>query len=409
MRVAFLLHGFPIVSETFILNQIVGLLDRGCDVDIYARRRWPNSPIHPDIEAYRLFDRTRYLPDLPESHLRRLRAAVGILVRSRRIRQAFRSIDIARHGRHAASLRFLFECAPFLGRGDFTYDVIHVHFGFNAPWAIRLKTIGAIRGNLVVSFHGYDVNVWPNRVGSSCYDEVFQVAKKLFVSSYFIKRKLIELGADAKKISRLPVGVNPELFVPRGRSERTNNMLVFCTVARLVEVKGVAYALRAFAKVHSRFSNSRYIVVGEGPLLNELLEITNKLGIGHSVSFLGALTAGEVAEILGQVDLFVFPSVVGEDGAEEAQGLALLEAQCAGIPVIGTSIGGIPESMVHGLTGALVPARCPEELARVMLQMAANPEARRRMGEVARNFVIKEFNLGRLNDLLVETYRQIAK
>ena len=169
MKIAFLLNEFPATSETFILNQIVGLIRRGHELDIHAR--WPAEPSvqgpHADVENYRLLERAHFYP-MPESRLARLRSAAGRVSRWgwRRPKATLDSLNVVRHGRSALNLTLLHELLPGPKRPQ-RYDVIHCHFGPNGQLALAWKDFGALRGPIITTFHGYDVNHAPRIRGTT--------------------------------------------------------------------------------------------------------------------------------------------------------------------------------------------------------------------------------------------------
>src|SRR5262249_29981855 len=130
MRVAFLVSYFPNLSETFILDQITGLIDRGCDVDIYADLPVNDIQAHPEVDTYGLRERTHELP-IPAGCFRRVFKASALiaanLAKSPRVK--LRSLNVFNYGQRAMSLRLFYETVACMNREP--YDVIHCHFGPN--------------------------------------------------------------------------------------------------------------------------------------------------------------------------------------------------------------------------------------------------------------------------------------
>jgi colanic acid/amylovoran biosynthesis glycosyltransferase len=135
MRIAFLVHIFPELSETFILNQVTGLIDAGHEVDVYAKRVGTSSVVPADVDRYELLERTHYW-NLPGSYLLR-----GIRVARLRHTSGGRRV--------ALGLSLLYASVRLLRRRR--YDVIHRQFGNLAGTASILHDIGAVSGRLVVS------------------------------------------------------------------------------------------------------------------------------------------------------------------------------------------------------------------------------------------------------------------
>jgi colanic acid/amylovoran biosynthesis glycosyltransferase len=133
------------------------------------------------------------------------------------------------------------------------------------------------------------------------------------------------------------------------------------------------------------------------------------LGIAGHVRFLGAQTEEEIIELYAKAHIFILAGVVASDGAEEAQGVVLLEAQAAGIAVIATRVGGIPESVSDGKSGILVPPRNVEALAEKLSYLIEHPETRLELGRAGRTHVEANFDSDKLNDRLVEIYQELLQ
>ena len=170
MHVAFILNVFPALSETFILNQITGLIDRGHEVDIFAWRHGDTSKMHPDVLRYNLLDKTYYGISIPRNIFKRFLKAAFLILSNlhKRPLVILRSLNVFKRDSKAESLRQLYEVIPFLGHDN--YDIIHCHFGPNGLWAVNVRNAGAIDGKLITTFHGYDINVLPKRYGNGYYE-----------------------------------------------------------------------------------------------------------------------------------------------------------------------------------------------------------------------------------------------
>jgi sugar transferase (PEP-CTERM/EpsH1 system associated) len=157
------------------------------------------------------------------------------------------------------------------------------------------------------------------------------------------------------------------------------------TVGRLDPIKDQSTMLRAVRLVVNRMPGFQLDIVGDGPSRAGLVEECAALDLGDRVNFLGY--QADVAPYLAAADLFVLSS------ESEGVPLALLEAMASGLPAVATDVGGLREVIVPGETGRLVPARSPDELARAILDIAADPGERDRMGGAARRRVVDHFNL----------------
>jgi colanic acid/amylovoran biosynthesis glycosyltransferase len=408
MKIGFIVPEFPALSQTFILNQVAGLRERGHEVEIYADGRGLDGPLHPKVTKHDLLARTRYAPAIPRNRALRAVGGLGLCVRHgwRAPGPMLRSLNVLRFGRVASSLTFLYETIPFLDRPRF--DVVHCHFGPKGVRAARLKEIGLIRDPILVSFHGYDVNVVPRALGEGCYSRLFAAADLCTASSEFLIRKVVALGAREDQVVKLPSGVDLTQFPFAGRRLEKGAKLRILTVARLVEVKGIEYSIRALAKVADRFPDVEYRVAGSGPLREPLERLARDLGVSERVHFLGPVTQEGIVQLYAGAHIFVLSGVVGDDGAEEGQGVVLLEAAASGLPIIASRVGGIPESVLDGRSGFLVPPRDVDALAERISYLAEHPEIRPDMGRAGREHVEKHYDMDTLNDRLVEIYRELA-
>jgi colanic acid/amylovoran biosynthesis glycosyltransferase len=125
------------------------------------------------------------------------------------------------------------------------------------------------------------------------------------------------------------------------------------------------------------------------------------------VEFLGSLSTEEIMKYVAQAHIFLLAGIVAVDGSCEAQGLVLLEAQAAGIPVVSTQVGGIPESVWDGKSGFLVPQRDIEALADKLCYLIEHPEIWTQMGRAGCAHVKANYDINKLNEQLVELYEQI--
>src|SRR5437867_8712577 len=157
------------------------------------------------------------------------------------------------------------------------------------------------------------------------------------------------------------------------------------TVGRLVPIKGLEWLLKAAPRVLAEFPQACFVIIGEGPLLGALKQLTSKLGIGLRVVFLGARE--DVPECLAALDLFVLPSL------NEGMGRALIEAMAVGLPVVATRVGGIPDIVADGTTGLLVPPRDDGALAEAILTLLRDRSRRAVYGEAGRRHVSGRFDV----------------
>jgi colanic acid/amylovoran biosynthesis glycosyltransferase len=406
LRVCFITGTFPELSEKFIIDQVAGLIEQGCEVDVVSAYGPRAGKHHPAVETYRMLERTTQL-DMPRSQ--RARALRGAALAARHLvrspRRALRALSAHRYST-AASLGKL----PFFlnALADRHYDVVHGHFGPNGLVAAYLKESG-IADSCVTTFYGSDINSYPRRHGRKVYEPVFRASDRIVAISGFLRDRLLEHGCPGDKVAVVPIGFKVSEFPCFERNSPADGSVVMSTVARLVEKKGHEWALRALAQARIDLPRLRYLIGGEGPKEAELRRLVAELDLGNIVEFLGLLDAEEVLEVYRRSDVFVLPSVTAADGDMEGQGLVLQEAQATGLPVIATLHDGFPEGVVDGQTGFLVPERDPAAITQQLVALATDASLRRRMGAAARSFVEKKYEIAGICSRLVETYREAVE
>jgi colanic acid/amylovoran biosynthesis glycosyltransferase len=411
MNIAFFLNSFPILSQTFIINQITGLIDLGHDVDIYAHHIKDVAVLNSDIEKYNLLDRAFQHRNsrtvMPHNKFERVSEAIRIL---RNVDNdpypLYKSLNFAKFGREAASLGLFYKISTFLGRRD-KYDILHCHFGPNGNLAAKLRSIGAINGKIVTTFHGYDISKYVERHGPKVYDDLFRQGDMFLPISHEMKNRLINLGCPPEKILVHRMGVDLTKFTPPFPKKRDNISIL--TVGRLVEKKGITYGIQAISQLLKRFPGIKYSIVGDGPMRDDLESSTRELGVEEKVEFLGWRGPEEVRELMRSADIFLAPSVTDSNGDKEGLPVVLMEALACGLPVVSTLHSAIPELVEDGSSGFLVAERNVGALVERLTYMLDHPERLVEMGRAGRCRVEKEFNIHKLNDRLLEIYSNTIK
>jgi colanic acid/amylovoran biosynthesis glycosyltransferase len=400
VRVAWLTALFPVLSETPFLNQIVGLIERGHEVDIYADGPQPGGPFHADVGRLALESRTRYPIRWPPGRGGRWRAAARLIAahRGSERRLLLRTLDPSRFWHRAWTLDQLRRTARFLPVRP--YDVCYCAFGMDAPHALRLRRVGALDGELVVAFRGADTTKYVARRGPRVYARTFREARLLLPVCEFLGRRLVQLGAPAERVVVHRTGIDLRRWPYRERHPAAPDSLRLVSVGRLVEKKGIAHVLRALRLLVDRGVGAEYRVFGDGPLRERLAALAVELGVADRVWFEGRRGQETVRDGLAGADVLVAASVTAADGDEEGIPNVLKEAMASGMPVVGTRHAGIPELIEDDVSGRLVPERDEAALAAALARLAAEPERWVAMGRAGRAKVEREYDIHRLNDRL---------
>lgn len=291
--------------------------------------------------------------------------------------------------------------------------VVHAHFAKDAWLVARAARRAGLP--LVVTCHGYDVTSLAARRGiaGAAYRwrarRVLSGADAVVAVSGFIAERARELGASAPRVAytgvRLAGRRSPEDI---GEPGPGSSDIVF--VGRLVPKKGVDDLLRAIPRVSRNLAREvRVLVVGDGPLLPELRELTVRLGIGDSVVFAGALPPAAVDAAMASSRVFCGPSRTAPDGDSEGFGQVFLEAARSGLPVVSRRHGGVPEAVAHGTTGLLSAPGDDAALAGDLTALLGDDLLRERMGAAGRRRATVEFDMGRCVRALEDVYLSVTR
>ena len=288
--------------------------------------------------------------------------------------------------------------------------LIHAHFGIEGVYALPLAK--RLHIPLVTTFHGFDATLSTAALLSSpawanypLYRRNLAQQGALFLcASSFIRDRILALGFPEARTRTHYIGVDWRAITPRHPSEETRTIL---HVARLANVKGTKYLIRAFAALASEHSDVDLVIIGDGPRRRALQKLTISLKLERRVHFLGAQAHTEVLAQMRRAAMLVLPSVRTGTGRVEGLGMVLLEAAATGIPVVASRIGGIPEGVLDGRTGFLVPERDIAALTRRMDELLRDPAMRLGMGAQARALVEQRFDIRTQTEVLENLYDEV--
>lgn len=407
MKIAFIVRTFPALSETFILNQITGMLDRDHEVDIYSLRKGYTEKLHPKVRNYGLLERVCYLSNyrIPSNKFMRVIKASTLSLRGfvKDPKAILKALNIVKYGKRAFSLEILYKTFPFLGKGP--YDIIHCHFGPVGMRVASLKELGIVQGKIITTFHGQDIRLGIKK-GGEIYNTLFKTGDCFMAISEYSFENLVRLGANPQKIIFHPVGIDVNKFTFQRQSipVRNQNTIIILTVARLAQEKGLQYGIRAIDKLLKEYTklHLEYRIVGCGQLEKKLKKQVEELDLVGVVSFLGELEQEEVIREMQKAHIFLLPSVA------EALPTVLMEAQAIGLPIVATNVGGVSEAIIGEKSGFLVPERDADALTEKLKYLIEHPEIWQEMGHAGREYVEENYDIHKLNERLEKTYKELT-
>jgi glycosyltransferase involved in cell wall biosynthesis len=381
MRIAFVVGDFPEVSETFISRKVDFLRANGHEVIVFRTQPRPFSPntgrageqlCLEDLGPRKkgrvrsLFFHVKGLASLPLGG-----GSAGLVRRAYRVNALLR----------VPNYRRLAKSKP---------DLLHIHFAQNLAPIIGAGRV--LKIPVVISVLGKGEFDWLD------LNRISQEADVLVASSgYLISEFRKKIGKESA-IELLPPEVPCSTF-HFDRSYANDERVRILTVARLNWRKGLLYALHAALELKLRGLDFTWDIVGGGFEYKQLLETLNDLKLQDCVTLHGAKQPDELPRFYRRADVFVLPTLL------EAFGVVLLEAQAAGIPVVSTNLGGIPEAVRNLESAILVPPRDYPALADALERLIRDPELRRRMGEAGRQYA-QQFDIPVLGKRLLQIYEK---
>jgi Glycosyltransferase len=321
--------------------------------------------------------------------------------------------NLFRHG----WMKFIERRPPLIYRGEHQLlvsilarrhaDMMHIYFGHTGVHL--LPFIQEWNRPCVVSFHGFDlaknpkIDDYPGKL-----KVLFDSVPAVLARSRSLAQRLMKFGCPPEKIRINRSGVPLADFPFVEREPPRDGVWRVLQACRLIDKKGVAAAIRAFAVFAVKFPNSEFVIAGKGPLQPELEELANQLNIGPRVHFCGFLSQKDLRRLYERSHIFIHPSETPPDENQEGVPNSILEAMATGLPVIATRHGGIPEAVRENVDGFLSDEQDWEGLGRSMVALASSPELYRRCGHFARASVVENFDQVKTIRDLEQTYAEVT-
>lgn len=413
--VGYLTKRFPRLSETFILDEIIGLERAGVPLRLFAVADPMEPVVQPDVS--RVVSPVTYLrgqrwSDAPRAVLRTVAAHARLVARSpSRYRRAL-AMALADRAR-TNTIR------PFLDAGRLAIELrrtkaVHLHAAFAHGPATTARYVHHLTG-LPYSFAAHAKDLYLCDV-EELADKAADAAFVLTCSSAAVDGLAERLGSSAvpdgpagwpgspSKVVLAYHGVDTSRFQPaRLRTGRDGGLRVLA-VGRLVGKKGYPVLLHALRLLADGGHDVRCRIVGGGPDEAALASLVEHLDLTEAVTFVGARTHQEVAQEYRRTDVFVQASVVLADGDRDGIPNALLEAMASGLPVVASEVSGIPEAVEDGVSGLLVPPGDAASLAAALARVGDDPHLGRSLGAGARRAVEERFDRYRCARRLVPRF-----
>jgi len=391
-RVAFVLKGYPRLSETFIAQEILALEQRGLDIEIVSLRHptdHARHPVHAQIRAPVLY-LPEYLKDEPRRVLsawRRMRRLPGYPA----ARRAWLA-DLARDPTPNRIRRFGQALVLAAERGA-AFAHLHAHF-IHTPASVARYAAMMTGLPWSVSAHAKDIwttPAWEKR-------EKLGAARWAVTCTAAGRSHLAELAPPSAPVALCYHGLDLDRFAPPpartsgGDGSDTAAPVVVLSVGRSVEKKGYDDLLAALALLPPGLA-WRLVHIGGGALAARLRREATRLGLDHRIQWRGAQPQTAVLAAYREADLFVLAAKIGRDADRDGLPNVLMEAQSQRLACVATTLPGITELIEQGRTGVLVPPGEPTALAAALEAMIRDPARRSRLGAAGEARVRRAFDM----------------
>jgi glycosyltransferase involved in cell wall biosynthesis len=289
-------------------------------------------------------------------------------------------------------------------------DLVHTHQPFSPPIKTTLPMIATIHASVGPGAIELQTFYTGRRIPGPLFslmrsyvkatqDRIFERADAITTVSKAVANELHTLhGLDATSISVLGNGVDIEVFEP-GKTKPSENVVLY--TGGLSYRKGLIDLVMAARHVLNKYPEVSFILTGTGPIERELRRMITKMGMTNNFRFLGFVDRARLIELYQSATVYVFPSYY------EGVPTSVLEAMACGTPVVATAIDGIPELVVNGKNGFIVPVKNPEAISSAILKLLDDEELRNRIGQAARQTIREHFTWNEVANRTLKCYNRL--
>ncbi len=393
---AYILKGYPRISETFISNEILLLEKLGFSMRLFPMRKGREDFCHESVKQIKA--RVDYLPtelliDLPALIAPNILCAVK---RPKRYRKALKTALLRyRRTQKQATFKHLFQAGymteKFLSREP---SICHLHGHFaHSPTSVTM--FASLLSGLKFSFTAHAKDIY-----TSHPDQLREkLDKAVFVSTCTKQNKkhletLTEKSGAA--IHCIYHGIDLDLFKNDRVRIKTRPPYKLITVARLIQKKGIPTIYRALKQIAASGVDFEHALIGDGDDRASILQLINDLDLQDRCLWLGTLPHEEVLKHFVHSDLFILGSEIAADGDRDGIPNVLVESLAMGVPAVATNVSAIPEILINGQTGLTVDQKDSTALAAAMITLLTDFELRKKVINNGKLFVDKHFDNSRL-------------
>ncbi|KAA3660724.1 MAG: colanic acid biosynthesis glycosyltransferase WcaL [Calditrichaeota bacterium] len=403
IKVAYILHRFPYITETFIMREMYWLRKCNVDVTIFSLL----SPVHKIVQeqAKELLPVTYYSAFISPKVIK---AQFYFLLRSpvryfkaffNMIRQTFREIPVL------LRVLLLFPESVYFAQQMEIMGIEHIHAHF-----VWLEGIAA---GIVKDLVGISFTIHPHAFGlfmrnqKNVRTELQNASGVVTVSTHhteYIANLCPKISQN--EIDIVHYGLEVDRYIPGPKQEQNGKAIRIVAVGDLREKKGPEYLIDACALLAKRGYEFHCDFIGHGNLENKLRAQIDHLELHENITLCGVQPLSKVLQKLQESDIFALPCVVARDGDRDGMPNVLIEAMACELPVVTTPVAGIPDLVIHGETGMLAKERDAETLAEALEILIEDKALRERLGKQAREKVLDEFQIQKSAEKLAGIFKK---
>jgi colanic acid/amylovoran biosynthesis glycosyltransferase len=404
--VAYVLHRFPSLTETFVAEEIRSVQSLGVKVHLFSLLSPTTELVHPVSAG--LLPQVRYAPEIFAPGL--WWAQLYFLSRMpRQYLWLLWSLVVE----PAPEFNYILKRLVILLKGVWvakqlegsSIRLVHTHFAWLSAAACMVIS-HLLDLPFTLTAHAYDIYSPKNDLLAL----TTKTASRVVTISDYNKKSILDRTAalDPQRIEVIRCGIDVDHF-QRSDGMPANQVFQIMAVGSLVEKKGHEYLIRACSELKAQGLDFECVIVGEGKLKQRLQTLIQDLGVDGKVTLAGGQTQTWVRDRLGMSDLFALACVIDEIGERDGIPVAMMEALAMEVPVVSTPVSGIPELIRQEETGLLVPQEDPIALAEAMARLLQDEPLRRRLAKNGRALVEREYAVTKDAGRLAGLFRQVIE
>ncbi len=390
MNILYCLGEFPKLSESFVLNEIYELVRHGHKVAICSWRQPESDIVHEEFDKLDIpieYVSTPTARDVTE-------VASTKLLHPRVLKETFYRAPLKNH---AANLYRAKQVIDFVESLDWGPDHVHSHFATLSKFAGKYAA-SYFDIPFTVTTHAVDIYREPVEEYTSA---LLRGTTRIVTISEYNRQYLQQEFDPDVPIDIVRAGIRPEKFSPTAGTHPSRIL----TVSRMVEKKGLSYALDAVGIVSREIPNLEYHIVGSGELESNLVRKVEALGLEDTVSFLDNVSDQRLITELDEARCFLLPCVIASSGDRDGIPVVLMEAMAMKTPVVSTTVSGIPELVDHEQNGLLTEPRNEQATADAIMRLLDDASDWDAYAKQAREKVAQKFNIETEANKLEATFR----